>query len=206
MVKELLKSLISQTYKIRGVSDRYQTVIIFEVITRSDRYNTVKVKSLHDRSHRTSDEPRTSFSDHQSLHDLSHCTIWRTHNISVTVSHRTISVIARSDGQNLNHKLLYVKSCTHTYVISRFTRKAVLCTHKSLRAHKLLNAQSRTITYTRSQLRAKDVHRTHKLTRAHKSYTYAISHFLAKVVFSTQSRLQGAKAIQSTYADHYDRF
>ena len=35
---------------------------------------------------------------------------------------------------------------------------------------------------------------------------YEISSLRAKVVFFTQSRLQGAKALQSTYADRYERF
>ena len=84
--------------------------------------------------------------------------------------------------------------------------KAVLRTHKSLRAHKSLYAQSRTITYAISRLRAKDVHHAHKSPRAHKSCTYTISCLCAKVVFSTQSRLKGTKAVQPTYADCYECF
>ena len=127
-------------------------------------------------------------------------------DISVTVSHCTISIIARSDSQNQKHKLFYAQIHTHSYAISCLTRKSVLHTHKSLRAHKSLSFQSSTITYAISHLRAKDVHRMHNSPQAHKSYTYAISRLRAKVVFYTQSRVQGTKAVQPAYADYYKQF
>ena len=43
----------------------------------------------------------------------------------------------------------------------------------------------------------------HKLPQVHKLYTYAISRLRTKDVFHTQSRLQGAKSVQPTYADRY---
>ena len=60
--------------------------------------------------------------------------------------------------------------------------------------------------YAISLSRAQDVHWTHKSPRAHKLYTYEISRLRAKVLFSTQGRLQVAQAVQPTYADRYKQF
>ena len=76
---------------------------------------------------------------------------------------------------------------------SRFTRKRRIRTPKPLRAHK-------SYTYERAALRAKDVFiRTRRLECTRRMRT-------RKSVQPTQSRLQGAKAVQPTNPDCYSRF
>ena len=115
------------------------------------------------------------------------------------------SEIARKRRSELEEEVDMRKSCTFTYVISRFTASSHTSYAQVALSAKVVYAQKLDYTYTISRSRAQDVYRTHKSPRAHKSYTYAISRLGAKVVYSTQSRLQGAQAVQPMYVDRYKR-